>query len=49
MSVLGKTFNIHSPEEWAQVSHIIVNEDGLKIPVSLKDDEISAAMAYRFI
>jgi len=31
--VLGKVFNIHSPEEWAQISHLVINEDTLKFPV----------------
>jgi len=34
MKVLGHVFGIHGKEEWEQISHIVVNEDGLKMPVS---------------
>jgi hypothetical protein len=47
--LLGKVFNIHSLEDWSQISHIVVNEDGLKIPVTLAEGETTGAMAHRFI
>jgi hypothetical protein len=42
--ILGKAFNV---DDWDQVSHIVVNEDGLKIPV-MKGDE-SGAIAFKFM
>ena len=47
--VLGKVSNIHDKEEWEKVSHIVVNEDGLKIPVTIDEEDISSSVAYRFI
>ena len=45
---LAKAFNIHGgAEEWSTISHIVVNEDGLKMPVSFSGEE--SAIAFKFV
>ncbi|TNV85361.1 hypothetical protein FGO68_gene3696 [Halteria grandinella] len=44
-SVLGKAFNISDVETWREIRHIVVNEDGMKMPVF--DD--GGAIAFKFL
>ena len=47
--LLGRLFNIHSDEEWANVDYIVVNEDGLKFPVMRGEEAMGASMSHRVI
>jgi hypothetical protein len=49
LEILGQQFNIHDLEEWEKISHIVINEDGMKFPVQLDDSEGMASIAHRFI
>ena len=43
-------FNINGTDasEWDEISHIVVNEDGLKMPVSSDGGE-GGAIAFKFV
>lgn len=45
---LIKTFNLATLEEWDDVSHIVVNEDGLKLPIT-KAESNESAIAFKFV
>jgi signal-transduction protein with cAMP-binding, CBS, and nucleotidyltransferase domain len=40
-------FNIHSDEEWNGIGEIVVNEDGMKMPIARGDSE--ASIVYKFM
>jgi hypothetical protein len=48
--VLARAFNLYEGEEWARVGHIVVNEDGLKMPVPRDgSEEEAASVAFRMV
>lgn len=43
-------FNMHGGmDEWREISHIVVNEDGLKMPVSIADSHGEGAIGFKFV
>ena len=49
LQALGQVFGIHGKEEWDTISHIVVNEDGLKMPVPRHSDDQNGAIAFKFV
>lgn len=52
LKVLGQVFGIHGgKDEWDTISHIVVNEDGLKMPVPRDEsqNDASGAIAFKFV
>ena len=48
--VLARMFNVHGGvEEWRTLSHFVVNEDGLKMPVSAADAQGEGAIGFKFV
>lgn len=48
-TVLGKAFNLgDSGDTWGAVSQIVVNEDGMKLPVFTGEDD-NGAIAFKFL
>ena len=48
MAILNKNFNLSGEDEFKEVSHILINEDGMKIPIH-KNDSTSSAIGFKFV
>ena len=48
MAVLNRVLNISGEDEFKEVAHVLINEDGMKMPILL-NDSTSSAIGFKFV
>jgi hypothetical protein len=48
MAILNKILNVQGEDDFKEIAHVLINEDGMKMPI-FRNDNTSSAIGFKFI